>query len=240
MTSWAASQIIPQFFVLTFNELQLKPDTDRIVEFSTTDRKVLEVCTEHYTVSDLRNGVLPSLLPTASSQTYLFFRLALERLLDPVPVLEYVRKHFPAGCIEMTSPLSACVRYNADSPFRGNPLNHHVCWSHEGVLHILPKHPVFPVLEIRKEFEEETRKMLAERPHYQTSFHTWDNATPLQYEYHPVESLADMNGYHLLYTQAIEQCVPTMNNFFVSALERLNVNDSTVKDDESNETESKE
>jgi hypothetical protein len=225
------SQLIPQFFVYTFNRLRLNPETDRIVEFSPTDRKVLDFSTEQYTVTDLRNGILPSLLPTATSQTYVYFNRVIERLMDPLHVLECIRKHFPTGCIEMTSPLVSSVRSVPDSPFRGNPLNHHILWSHEGVLHVLPKFPVFPVLEIKKEFEEETRKVLAERPHYQTIFYTWDEEHPFEYIIHPIEDLSHMNGYHLRYTQAIEQCVPATNAFYVSILERLNNEDSTVKQD---------
>lgn len=235
--SWKPSQLLPQYFVYTFNALQLRPDVDRIIEFSPVDRKLMDVSTERYMVSDLRNGILPSLIPTATSQTYVYFHRAIERLLDPAHILEYLRKNFPNGCIEMTSPLASSIRQIAESPFRGNPLNHHIVWSHEGVLHILPKHPVFPALEIKKEFEEETRKMLEERPYYQTTFHTWDEEHPLRYHFHPVETLNDMNAYHTLYTQAIEQCIPSTNAFFLSVLERLNVNDATVKDDdESSET----
>jgi len=233
------TQLIPQFFADTFNRLRLNPETDRIVEFSPTDRKILEFSTERYTVSDLRNGILSSLIPTATSQSYLYFNRVVERLLDPVPVLEYLRRYFPTGCIEMTSPLVSSIRSTPDSPFRGNPLNHHIFWVHEGVLHILPKHPIFPVLEIKSEFEEETRKMLVDRSHYQSIFYTWDEDHPLEYHFHPVENLSDMNGYHLLYTQAIEQCVTATNAFYVSTLERLNIQDSTVKQDDDT-SESKE
>jgi len=229
--TWKPNLFAPEFLRNQFVKFKINPTVDRVVEISIARHQLMSLCNEHYTHIDIRKQLSEILRRNKTDVSFLYMYRSLERTIDPSAFLDQVKQHVRAGFIEMTSPLMECVHGTPNATFRGNPLNFHIVWADKGVLHILPKHPIYPMLGIRPEFEGETRNMLIERPHYQTTFYTWDEEHPLQYEFHTMDSLDDLNAYNTYFQRAVEETMVSSNQFFSMMLERLNAKHSKTNDD---------
>jgi hypothetical protein len=223
---WKPTLFVTEYLRDQLSYAKIDPEADRILEISVARNKLMPICNEHLSHVELRKNMSEWFRKGQKDISFVYFYRSLERLLDPSVILDQLKAHTKAGFIEMTSPLMACVHGTPNATFRGNPLNMHVMWPHEGVLHILPKHPIYPLLSIRPEFEEETRTLLIDRPHYQTTFYTWNEEHPLQYEIHYMDTLDDLNAYNNLFRRAIEETMGSSNAFFTMMLERLNAKPS--------------
>lgn len=153
---------------------------------------------------------------------FFFLSGVLERLLDPTSVLEFLQGNVREGFLEFTLPLVECC---SSAVQRGVLEHQHTLWVEDDTLHILPKFQFHPLLLAKKEFLEETEKMVSQYPHYRVGHYHWSADKPLKFKLYSLEEVPDLQAYTSVFLRGVLKSVESTNLFLTKEL--LVVNDSS-------------